>query len=94
MATLRSSIGHANHIRAAAVLAETARVGRGVEIGVRAVVDGAVEDGSVVGSDGSERRASEGGWTVREREKRVMELIQLQLMASRDLLVRAHKMIR
>ena len=94
MAALHASIGHANVLRVGAVVREGAWIGRGVEVGVRAVVEGAVEDGSVVASDGSERRAGEGGWTVREREKRAMEAIQLQLMASRELLVKAHKFIR
>lgn len=92
--TVLSSMGHANWVRVGAVVGEKAVVGRGVEVGVRAMVDGVVEDGSVVASDGSERRAEDGGWTAREREKRVMEQIQLQLMASRELLVKAHKMIR
>ena len=94
LAVVSASMGHANYVRVGAVVTERGRVGRGVEVGIRAVVDGVVEDGSIVASDGSERQASDGGWTVREREKRVMEQIQLQLMASRDLLIKAHKMIR
>ena len=94
LTTVHASMGHANHVRVGAIVTQQAKVGRGVEVGVRAVVDGPVEDGSVVSSDGSERRASEGGWTAREREKRVMEAVQMQLMASRELLIKAHKMIR
>ena len=94
MAVVSASMGHANWVRVGGVVAEGVRVGRGVEIGVRAVVDGVVEDGSVVASDGSVTRPSDGGWTAREREKRVMEHIQLQLMGSRDLIIKAHKLIR
>lgn len=94
MCDVHASMGHANVLRAGSVVTERAKVGRGVEVGVRGVVDGSVEDGSVVSSDGSVRLPSDGGWTVREREKRAMEQVQLQLMASRDLLIKAHKFIR
>ncbi len=94
LSDVRGSVGHAVWLRAGSVVAEGARVGRGVEVGVRAVVSGVVEDGGVVLSDGSVVTAAEGGWTVREREKRVMEQVQLQIMACRDLLIKSHKFIR
>ena len=90
---VRGGLGHANWVRVGGEVGVGGRVGRGVEVGVRQRVDGVVQDGSLIMHDGSERRVEDTGVTVKEREKRVMEMLHLTLALDRDLLSKAHQQI-
>ena len=74
-AVIRSSMGHANWVRVKGQVGKGAKVGRGVEVGVGQRVDTVVPDGSIVTCDGRLLPPA----NVKEREKRIMEQVQLSL---------------
>ena len=73
---------------------EGAVIGRGVEVGVGQCIDRVIHDGSIITFDGVERLSEMSGVSVKEREKRVMEAVQLTLQLTRDLITKAHTLIR